>query len=252
MKECKSKLNSPLGQALNRKFCLLPLLICLALPAWAETPLTPHAARYKVKISVLGGELNTQLRQTATGFEATHVIRATGMTRLFTRGRIAETSEFDVAPDGVKPRHYTSRDSLTRDKINADIDFDWDAGEARGTVNGEELVSAINGLVHDRVSIQYEVMQDLLNGEPSELYTMFEVDRLRPVNITMLGEKQVNVPAGKFHVIGIRHQAEGSKRATTLWCSEALGYLPVVIEQHRKGELRVRATLLEYIPETGG
>ena len=57
--------------------------------------------------------------------------------------------------------------------------------------------------------------------------------------------------AGEFDVIGIRHQAEGSKRATTLWCAAELGYLPVVIEQHRKGKLRVRATLTDYTPTEG-
>jgi hypothetical protein len=80
---------------------------------------------------------------------------------------------------------------------------------------------------------------------------MFEIDRLRPVNITIVDQKTVEVPAGRFEVIGIRHQAEGSKRATTLWCAAELGYLPVIIEQHRKGELRVRATLTDYVPAPG-
>ena len=228
------------------------LLLLTVFPVLAETALTPHSATYKVKISVLGGELRTRLEATETGFEATHVIQATGMSRMLARGSIAETSRFDTASDGVKPRVYSSKDTLTRDKTNATIEFDWDSGEARGTVNGEDVVSVINGLAHDRVSIQYEVMHDLLNGEPSDKYTMFEIDRLRPVNIEIVGEKTVKVPAGEFEVIGIRHQAEGSKRATTLWCSADLGYLPVVIEQHRKGKLRVRATLTSYSPVTGG
>ena len=230
---------------------LTTLLLLLAVsPALAESALTPHSATYKVKISVLGGELRTRLEATDTGFEATHVIRATGMSRMLARGSIAETSRFDTASDGVKPRVYSSKDTLTRDKTNATIEFDWDAGEARGTVNGDDVVAVINGLAHDRVSIQYEVMHDLLNGKPSAKYTMFEIDRLRPVSIEIVGEKTVKVPAGEFEVIGIRHQAEGSKRATTLWCSADLGYLPVVIEQHRKGKLRVRATLTEYLPVT--
>ena len=228
---------------------LTTLLLLLAMtPLYAEITLTPHAATYKVKISVLGGELKTKLVPTATGFEATHVIHPTGMSRMLARGSIAESSRFDTAADGVKPRVYSSKDTLTRDKTNATIEFDWDAGEARGTVNGEEVVSVIDGLAHDRVSIQYEVMYDLLNGAASDQYTMFEIDRLRPVNISILGEKVVKVGAGEFAVIGIRHQAEGSKRATTLWCAPELGYLPVVIEQHRKEKLRVRATHTDYVP----
>ena len=77
---------------------------------------------------------------------------------------------------------------------------------------------------------------------------MFEIDRLRPVNVRTIGKRRVDVPAGEFDDIGIQHQAEGSKRVTTLWCARELDYLPVIIEQHRKGKLKVRATLTEYRP----
>jgi hypothetical protein len=240
-----------LNQYSRSPLILLSLLLLLALPARAETLLTPHTATYKVKISVLSGQLDTELQQTATGYSATHVIVPTGMSRMFSRGSIVETSHFDTAPDGVRPREYVSKDTLSRDKEDAVIRFDWETGEARGTVNGDNVVSVLEGLAHDRVSIQYEVMHDLIDGDPSDKYTMFEIDRLRPVNVQMIGEKTVEVPAGQFEVVGVRHQAEGSKRVTTLWCAEQLGYLPVVIEQHRKGKLQVRATLQNYTPIAG-
>ena len=229
---------------------VLLLLALYAAPLQAESTLTPHAATYKVKISVLGGQLNTELRATPNGYAAVHEIKPTGISRMFLRGTIRETSRFDTTADGVRPREYESVDQLSRQKTNASISFDWESGEARGTVNGEEVVSVMDALAHDRVSIQYELMHDLLNGEPSPNYTMFEIDRLRPVNVSIVGKKTVTVPAGNFEVVGIQHQAEGSKRISTLWCAEELGYLPVIIEQHRKGKLRVRATLVEYTPET--
>ena len=57
---------------------ILFVLACLAAPASAELTLTPHSAVYKLKISVLGGELKTSLKATPTGYEATHVVRPTG------------------------------------------------------------------------------------------------------------------------------------------------------------------------------
>lgn len=236
---------------MNRYLTLLLLLALYAAPLQAQTLLAPHSATYKVKISVLGGQLDTELRQTATGYSATHVIAPTGVSRMFSSGSIVETSYFDTAADGVQPREYVSRDTLSRDKENATIHFDWETGEARGTVNGSNVVSVIEGLAHDRVSIQYELMHDLISGEASDKYTMFEIDRLRPVNVQLIGTKTVKVPAGQFEVVGVQHQAEGSKRVTTLWCAEQLGYLPVVIEQHRKGKLKVRATLEIYTPTSG-
>ena len=61
----------------------------------------------------------------------------------------------------------------------------------------------------------------------------------------------MKVPYGRFEATGIQHQAEGSSRITTLWVVEELGYLPVIIEQHRKGKLQVRAVLTDYQPAPG-
>jgi len=231
-----------------RSAIVLVTATLLALPASADPSLTPHAAEYKVKIRMLGGQLNTELRATETGYIATHVIKPTGMSRIISRGTISETSEFTATRDGVRPVVYSSTDTISRDQNKVSVQFDWDTGEARGTVDGEEVLSIMDGLAYDRVSIQYELMHDLLNKGPSQNYTMFEIDRLRHVNVRKIGVRKVDVPAGKFEVIGIQHQAEGSRRVTTLWCAEELDYLPVIIEQHRKGKLRVRATLNKYSP----
>jgi hypothetical protein len=230
---------------------LLPILLALTVlssHAFAGNSLTPHTARYEVTIGILGGELVTRLRETPDGYEASHVIYATGITAIFLDGKVRESSQFVVAADSIRPQTYRSRDTLTSDGDNATVHFDWDAGEARGTVNGEPLLATIDGLAHDRVSIHYQLMRDLMSGEPADAYLMFEVDKMRPLNVTSVGKKTVDTPAGRFEVVGIRHQAEGSKRATTLWCAEELGYLPVIIEQYRKGKLRARAELIKYRP----
>jgi hypothetical protein len=222
----------------------------LSSPAMAEKSLTPHSAEYKVKISVLSGRLRTELRATDDGYEATHEIVPTGISKLFIRGSIRETSHFAIAADGFLPTRYLSSDTLSKDKSRADLQFNWATGEVTGTVNDEVLQTVLEDLVHDRVSIQYELMRDLLNGGPSEQYILFDIDRLKTLNVRIVGTKRVKVPAGSFDAIGIQHQAENSSRVTTLWCVEELGFLPVLIEQHRKGKLRVRASLRKYEPAT--
>lgn len=229
----------------------LLVVLCTALcspPLLASPLLTPHSAVYEVRISLVAGRLKTRLETTADGYVATHVIKPTGISGMVARGLIKESSEFYIAQDGVRPSAYSTRDTLTPEGTKASIQFDWDSGEARGTVNGEAVVSVMNAIAHDHVSIQYQLMHDLLQGDPDTQYTMFEIDRLRTVNVRNIGSKKVKVPAGTYEAVGIQHQTEGSKRVTTLWCVEKLGYLPVVIEQHRKGELRVRAMLSRYSP----
>ncbi len=231
--------------------CFAALLMgVLLLPAfaWAETPLTPHTAEYRIKINILGGKLRTELKADGDGYIATHIVTPTGISRILANGAITESSSFLTAPDGIRPDKYSSVDSLSRDKSRVEIQFDWDTGEARGTVNNEAVLSKMDVIAHDRVSIQYELMHDLLNSEPSKQYTLFDVDKLKIINVRNIGRKAIKVRAGKFDAVGIQHQAENSKRITTLWCVEELGYLPVIIEQHRLGKLRMRATLVSYNP----
>jgi hypothetical protein len=170
---------------------------------------------------------------------------------MLARGFIRESSEFRAASDGIRATRYTAEDTLSREPDNVDLRFDWEAGEATGTVNGREFRSTMETLSHDRISIQYQLMSDLLNGVGEAQYTMFEIDRLRNVHVRNIGTKTVKVPAGEYVTVGIQHQSEGSKRVTTLWCAEELGYLPVIIEQHRQGTLKVRATLSTYEPANG-
>jgi len=237
-----------------RHFALACLPLLAALPAasvLAEHPLTPYSAEYKVKISVLSGRLTTELRPLADGYEATHVIEPQGLASMLKDGRISEQSRFAEHADGVRASWYRSEDSLSSDETRAEVTFDWSASEMSGSVNDEAVLIPFDGVIHDRVAIQYQLMHDLKNGGPHERYVLFDVDEFKTLVVRNIGERRVSTPAGDFTAVGIQHQAENSSRVTTLWCVQELGYLPVVIEQHRKGELRMRAELKQYSGFTG-
>jgi hypothetical protein len=225
---------------------LIPVL--LGSVALAETSLTPHAAEYKIKISVLGGKLHTRLQALENGYRAESSIEPTGMSSIIARGTIRENSVFLPSPDGLRPQHFRSDDTLTRGGETVDFEFDWAASEITGMLNGADFNAGIDGVVHDRVSLQYGLMHDLVNGIHRSEYSLQDAEKFKPLTITNIGKKLVNVPYGKFEAVGIQHQSEGSSRITTLWCVEELGFLPVIIEQHRKGKLQVRAVLTDYTP----
>lgn len=235
-------------KALLIRLLLACSFLALSLPSLGETLLTPHKAEYKVSVSVFTGQLNTELRTTPDGYVATHAIKTTGMSRLLATGSITESSTFAPQGDGIRPQIFRSNDTLTRDKNRAEIQFDWRTGEATGMVNGEAFASKMDAVAHDRVSIQYELMSDLMNGTTGDEYVLFDVDELKTITVQNIGSRSVSVPAGKFEAIGVRHQAPGSKRVTTMWCVKELDYLPVIVEQHREGKLRMRAELRSYSP----
>jgi hypothetical protein len=232
--------------------CTRALLAFLALaclqPALAGPSLTPYAAEYKIRISVLGGKLNTRVALTETGYMAESVIRATGLSRLLAGGSIREKSWFSEGNDRIRPDQYRSTDTLSSHHETVDLDFNWDSDEVSGLINGEDFQAVLQGEVHDRVSLQYGLMYDLLSDGASGEYLLQDAEERKTLTVTNIGLKPVKVPFGNFEALGIQHQRVGSTRVTTLWCVEELGYLPVIIEQHRKGKLRLRAELTKYTP----
>lgn len=224
---------------------LAALLLCA--PVLAD--LAPHSAVYKVKISILTGELRTRLSVTDDGYVAVHELEPKGMAKMFVSGGVEEVAGFRVEAGRVVPMHFSTSDSVSSDGIEADLRFDHDANVIVGMLNGEPVEEPIQGNVYDRVSIQYALMRDLMEDQSQPSYVLYEFDEFKPLEISRTGHKDVKVPAGRFEAIGIRHQSEGSSRVTTLWCVAELDYLPAVIEQHRNGKLNFRATLESY--ETG-
>lgn len=228
------------------RFALVLIAASFAAAPWAAAAeLTPHRAQYKVRISIVSGKLDTELRATEDGYVARHVIRPTGLSRILAGGSVEVTSAFRSDADGLKPVAYDAIDTISDDP-EAHIRFDWTANRATGTVGGQDVEFQLDGISHDSVSIQYELMRDLLDGGPDANYVLFDVDEMRVANVTTAEAKTVETGAGRFEVVGVRHQKAGSSRVTTLWCAPELGFLPVIIERHRKGKLLFRATLSSY------
>jgi len=236
---------------LSRISLVLLLAVTLVVPYAGATELTPHQASYKVKISLLSGQLNTQLNATDSGYVATHTVKPTGMSRMIARGAINASSTFRSGAGGIKPVAYHSVDTIGDDPA-IDIAFDWNSNQASGTVGEDAVLLQLDGIAHDNISIQYQLMHDLLNGDAGSTYVLFDVDEMRIANVRNIGTRQVKTRAGKYKVIGIQHQKKGSSRTTTLWCAAELDYLPVIIEQHRKDKLKFRATLTSYTANNGG
>ena len=231
-------------QALRTLFALF-LLGAVANGASAGG-LEPHLARYKIKISIASGTLETVVRAADDGFEVQSVIEPTGFAGLLMNGVIEERSQFSVGEAGVRPKVYSSEDTLSKEDKFMDFVFDWEENEVNGTINDEAFRFELDGEAHDRVSIQYQLMHNLLTGADNPNYALLDGDELKLLSISTLPAREIKVPFGTFEAIGVQHQAADSKRVTTLWCAEELGYIPVLIEQHRKGKRRVRATLTDY------
>jgi len=226
--------------------CVLGMSLTISLDAQATETIVAHEATYKLRVSFLGGSMKTVVAETENGFVAKSVIKATGFARLLMHGTIEESSEFIVGPMGVQPIIYSSSNTLLKKDKFMIFEFDWANDVVSGKINNDNFVLDFEGEIYDRVSIQYELMHKLLNGVSSAGYALLDGDKLKQLQVTNIGMKSIKTPFGKFEAVGIQHQAQDSTRVSTLWCAPELGYLPVLMEQHRNGKRRVRAVLTNY------
>jgi len=222
------------------------LLLALVGVAAADTELTPHRATYKVKISVLGGELKSRLELKGGEYFVSSTVNPRGLTRLISRGSIQERSRFATSSGTVRSISYTSTDTLSSKGQEVEMSFDWDAMEVLGVVDTQPIQIPLSHDAIDRASLQYALMHDLLNDRLRPEYVLLESEGAKDLTVTIKGEKTIEVPYGEYDVIGIVHKTESSSRETILWCAPTLGFLPVVIEQYRDGKVRGRVVLTEY------
>src|SRR5690606_19416976 len=151
-------------------------------------------------ISVLSGTLVSEVTQAGPGYMANTVIKPTGVSRMLARGVIQESSYFLPDSDGVLPAQYRSIDTLSSDDAVVSLDFDWREQPVEGVVNDKKFESALDDRVHDRVSIQYELMHDLQNGGAEDRYWMLDGDELKLLDVKNVGQRKVKVPYGEFDV----------------------------------------------------
>jgi len=226
---------------------LAPLLLLLAavLPAFASAApeMLPFEADYRVKIRGLGGEMQLSLSGTEEDYRARSRLEARGVAGWFFRGEIAESAEFVVDEPGLVPLRYEGTDTLTGDDTRTIIQFDHAGGVAREWVEGKLNEYPLTERTYDRLSLQFALMQALASGERPEQFVLLDGER-KALDIRYQ-DGVIEVDYGTFDAVRVEHRRPGSSRSTVLWCAPELGFLPVRIEQYRKGKLHVRADLAE-------
>jgi len=223
------------------------LLSSASAASFAESNLVPHHADYEIEISVLGGLLETQLQLDGNVFIAESNIRATGIASIFKHGSITEWSRFDVHNSAVRSFDYRSIDSLASNEKHMTLEFNWLDNTISGLIDGHVFSAQLEENIVDRSTLQYALMYDLLNNQLRSEYILQDGEKQKVLAVSNRGTRIIKVPFGRFEAVGIQHKVGNSMRETTLWCAEALGYLPIVIEQHRNGKLRGRVVLNKFV-----
>ena len=211
--------------------------------------LTGFHAEYKLKYGLIGGDVFFDLTYGEQDDVYIYETRTTprGLARVVVRESALERSEFRLTDTGLQPLRYLRDDGSGKDEDRTDIRFDWARNMAFSEHEGENFSIPLEEGTLDRLSADILAMMDLRSGRTPGSYAIADGEEIDIYNFEALGEDDIEVKAGSFRALKFKRQRAGSSRSTLIWYAPAADYLPVRIEQQKKGKTVVTmvATLLE-------
>ncbi len=156
-----------------------------------------------------------------------------GMAAWILDGNTEERSQWVVEDGNVVPLRYTYRENGGSRKKSMDLEYDRDKGVAIDHHSGKQW--KLPDDAQDQTSIQFAIMERLRQGEREFHYSLLDGKRIKHRHYKVTESKMLDTKMGRVEVVGVREIRPGGKRHSLFWCAPRFGYLPVRIEQHKKG-----------------
>lgn len=202
--------------------------------AAAQSPASFHA-RYDLSVGALTlGTMERTLAVAADGsYHFESHMRTSGLAALFRRERVSETSRGTIVDGRYTPLHYAYDNA--RKRRHFELAFDHDHGVVRRADDGAAAWSQpFAGALFDKLVYQAQLMLDLADAPADLAYGIADEDQLKRYVIRRLGVEEVTTPHGRHTALKLERFQPGSTRRTTVWCVEALGWLPVRVDYRDK------------------
>ncbi|WP_432473110.1 DUF3108 domain-containing protein [Amphritea sp. HPY] len=207
---------------------LSALLMLLALPGHAATPLKPYRAVYASQWDLgisFSGDAVRELKQQGDNWQLS--ISASAMI-----ASIKESSSFSYNGDNIQPSRYEYHRKVLGKKRDAILQFNWNKGSVLNDIAKKPWSMDIPAGTMDKLGYQLQLRLDLLANKPSLEYQVADGGRLKTYNFRKLGEETVKTRLGEFRAVKIqRDRGPGSKRQTYIWLAPELDYLIVKLHQ---------------------
>lgn len=228
---------------------------CVALvgalaPAQAQPAATlppPFTATYAVSYRGLnGGTLTMQWRP--EGDSGRHVFETrvdpTMLASFFVSDNAFERSTVEATATGIRPLLWEANDGKSSNKGDGKLTFDWARHKVTGTYKGKPVDLPLEPATEDRLSIQISVMAALLQGREPGNIKFVNGDNIREYSYTRGRTETVQSKLGPYETIIYESTRPGSDRVSRFWHAPSLEYIPVRLEQIRKGKVE---TVMELV-----
>lgn len=206
-------------------------------------PLAPFEATYRITDgSSRLGRAEFGLERVDEGWRYYSRVKPEGLYALLL-GEARDTAVLEAHGDTLRPLRFTHDEDGDDEDIR--IEFDWAAGQARVIdQDGERTVALAPGM-HDQFSAMLAVMQAFAAGRDRlQLPSIDDEGEAEPLTFERTASTSMETPLETFDTVHVRRVRSNSKRETESWLAPAAGWIPVRIDQRRKGELVARMELI--------
>jgi Protein of unknown function (DUF3108) len=165
----------------------------------------------------------------------TWTITARGIFRLAYHDDLVQKSWLAVIDNHVRPDKYFGKEGSSSVELN----FDWQTMRATGLSETKPVDIKLPEGAQDVMSIQVEVMLDLMNGNLPKTFQIIDKDQLKEFNYTQEGTAKIRTEIGELETVIVTSQRTGNNRILRMWFAPSLGFVPVQAERSRDGKVEI-------------
>jgi hypothetical protein len=223
---------------------LAPISMLIALGASAavqaadEPSLAAFSAQYQADwkgISIGTSKIELKPAAEPGHYVYTWSITARGIFRLAYHDDLVQTSWLSVNAEHARPEKYLGKEGSSSVSLN----FDWQNKHVTGDSEGKPVDIKLKEGIQDVMSIQVEVMLDLMNGNLPKVFEIIDKDQLKEFDYAQEGTAKIKTEIGELDTVIVSSQRPGNNRILRMWFAPSLGFVPVQAERSRDGKVEI-------------
>ncbi len=172
------------------------------------------------------------------------VAKPVGIAAWILRATSEERSEWRLVAGRVVPLKYFYRESGRDRNREMELIYDWEKRIAVDRKSGKRW--QLPSDAQDQTSIQFAIMEALRRGEKEFHFSLLDGERIRFHRYRVMGKEILDTELGRVEVIEVKEIREPGKRHSVFWCAPRYAYLPMRVEQRKRGSIPL-VTVIEEL-----
>ena len=229
--------------AVSQALLLAALVTGVPATASSQSPpetdvLEPFTVAYSVewKGITAGVSTLTLIRLGGDDYRYDSTTVARGLARLLVADPVKQTSTFELVAGEVRPQQFRGIDEKERQTA---LDFNWQSNRVTGAARGNNVDLELKAGTQDPMSLQIAAMRQLQRGDlPTQIW-MIDGNEIKDYEQRRHGSERIKTAIGELDTVVYDSKRPDGSRITRTWHAPSLGYLPVMAQRIRNGNVEV-------------